>query len=153
MLFHCLFRGRYPLHATIFSLFLIYIEHVYEIFMHLCARNLYIIYNLFNWKNVSQLFARTLTIPQMEYGKIKIYGVYISIFIPVAPTWSIGHPRKASFHFSFLIFRQSVGLLVWGISPLEGRYLTQTQNKRRQTYALSGIRTYEPSVRAGEDSS
>jgi hypothetical protein len=23
--------------------------------------------------------------------------------IPVAPTWSIGHPRKFSFHFSFLI--------------------------------------------------
>jgi hypothetical protein len=27
---------------------------------------------------------------------------YLSIFVPVAPTWSTGHPWNASFHFSFL---------------------------------------------------
>jgi hypothetical protein len=29
--------------------------------------------------------------------------IYLSIFIPIAPTWSIVHPRNASFHFSSLI--------------------------------------------------
>jgi hypothetical protein len=61
--------------------------------------------------------------------------VHSFIHIPVAPTWSKRHPWKASFHFSFLIFRQSVGLLGRGISPSQGRYLhrtTQTQNKRRE---------------------
>jgi hypothetical protein len=33
----------------------------------------------------------------------------------------------------FLNVRQSVGLLGRGISPSQGRFLTQTQNKRRQT--------------------
>jgi hypothetical protein len=47
--------------------------------------------------------------------------------IPVAPTWSIGHPWNASFHFSFLILRQSAGLLGREISPSQGRYLRQTQ--------------------------
>jgi hypothetical protein len=54
----------------------------------------------------------------------------------VAPTWSIGHPWNTSFHFSFLILGQSVGLPGWGVSPSQGRYLhrtTQTQNKRTQT--------------------
>jgi hypothetical protein len=35
--------------------------------------------------------------------------------------------------FSFLIYTQSVGILAWGISPSQGRYLTQTQHKRTQT--------------------
>jgi hypothetical protein len=30
-------------------------------------------------------------------------GWFVGWFIPVAPTWSIGHPWNASFHFSFLI--------------------------------------------------
>jgi hypothetical protein len=42
------------------------------------------------------------------------------------------------------------------ISPSQSRYLhraTQTQNNRRQTdiHTSSGIRTHDPSVRAGED--
>jgi hypothetical protein len=41
----------------------------------------------------------------------------------LSPIWSIGHPRTALFHFSFLILRQSVGLLGWGIIPSQGRYL------------------------------
>jgi hypothetical protein len=32
-------------------------------------------------------------------------------YIHVAPLWSIGHPWNTLFHFSFLILRQSVGLL------------------------------------------
>jgi hypothetical protein len=48
---------------------------------------------------------------------------------PVAPTRSIGHPSKASFHFSFLILTQSVGLLGRAISPTQGH----KQNKRTQT--------------------
>jgi hypothetical protein len=39
------------------------------------------------------------------------------------PLWSIGHPWNALFHFSFLILRQSVGLLGRGISPSQDRYL------------------------------
>jgi hypothetical protein len=45
-------------------------------------------------------------------------------------------PLGALFHFSFLIYTQSVGLLKRGISRAQSRYLrrtTQTQNKRRQT--------------------
>jgi hypothetical protein len=55
------------------------------------------------------------------------------IHIPVVPTWSIRHLWNASFHFNFLIFRQTIGLLGRGINPTQGRYLhrtTQTQNKR-----------------------
>jgi hypothetical protein len=36
------------------------------------------------------------------------------------------------------------------MNPLQGRYLTQTQNKHR-IHALSGIHTHDPSVQAGED--
>jgi hypothetical protein len=48
----------------------------------------------------------------------------------------------------FLNLRQSVELLGVGISPSQGRYLTQTQT---DIHALSGTRTHDPSVRAGED--
>jgi hypothetical protein len=52
----------------------------------------------------------------------------------------------------FLNRRQSVGLLGRMISPSQGRYLTQTQNQRRQNiHAFSGIRTQDPSVQASED--
>jgi hypothetical protein len=50
--------------------------------------------------------------------------------------------------FEFLNLRQSVGHLGRGISPSQDRYLTQTD-----IYALSGIRTHDPSVLASEDSS
>jgi hypothetical protein len=36
-------------------------------------------------------------------GSIKLHFSSPSSFIPVAPTWSIGHPWNASFHCSFLI--------------------------------------------------
>jgi hypothetical protein len=65
-----------------------------------------------------------------------LYCSFIHFFYSCCSTCSIRHPWNASFHFSFLIFRQSVGLLGGGISLSQGRYLhrtTQTQNKRRQT--------------------
>jgi hypothetical protein len=51
--------------------------------------------------------------------------VWFGWFIPVAPTWSTGHPWNASCH--FLNLRHSVGLLGRVISPSQGCYLTQTQ--------------------------
>jgi hypothetical protein len=62
-----------------------------------------------------------------------LVGWLVGWFIPVAPTWSIGHPWNASFHFSFLILRQSVRLLGRVIRPSQGRYLAQTRSKHRQT--------------------
>jgi hypothetical protein len=56
---------------------------------------------------------------------------------------------KRFFSLQFLNLRQSVGLLGRGISPSQGRYLTQ--NKHIRIHTLSGIRTHDPSVRAGED--
>jgi hypothetical protein len=56
-------------------------------------------------------------------------------------------------------YTQSVGLLRQGISPSQGLYLHTEQHKPRinsnntDIHALSGIRTHDPSVRAGEDSS
>jgi hypothetical protein len=50
--------------------------------------------------------------------------------------WSIGHPWNVLFHFSFLILRQSVGLLgpLWtGDQPIARPLPTQTQNKGRHT--------------------
>jgi hypothetical protein len=49
------------------------------------------------------------------------------LFLPVAPTRSRGHPQIVKFHFSVL------GLLERAISPSQVRYLTQTQNKHKQT--------------------
>jgi hypothetical protein len=60
-------------------------------------------------------------------GKIIADSLSLSFLLP--PFWDIGHPWNALFLFSFLILRQSVGLLGWGISPSQGRYLY----KHRQT--------------------
>jgi hypothetical protein len=61
--------------------------------------------------------------------------------------------------FSFVIFfTQTVGLLGRAISPSQGRYLHTGQHKQRinaytDIHALRGIRTHDPSVRAGENDS
>jgi hypothetical protein len=65
---------------------------------------------------------------------------------------------KRSFHFSFFIFRQSLGLLGRGINLSQGLYLHTGQPKHRINVhtkhpCLSGIRTHDHSVRASEDSS
>jgi hypothetical protein len=58
-----------------------------------------------------------------------VHIMYLSLF-PGDPTWSIEHPWKALFHFSFLILRLSLRLLGGGISPLQGRYINK-ENKRK----------------------
>jgi hypothetical protein len=62
--------------------------------------------------------------------------------------------------FQFLdLFTQSVGLFGRGISPLQGHYMHTRQHKHRRNaqntdiHALSGIRTHDSSVSAGEGSS
>jgi hypothetical protein len=62
------------------------------------------------------------------------------------------------FFSSIIIFIQTVGLLRRVISPSQSRYLHTGQHKHRinahtDIHALSGIRTLDPSVRAGEVSS
>jgi hypothetical protein len=47
----------------------------------------------------------------------------LSLSFLLLPLWSIGHPWKALFHFSFLILRQSVRIPGRRISPSQGRYL------------------------------
>jgi hypothetical protein len=51
-------------------------------------------------------------------------------------------------------YRQLVGLLGWGASQLQGRYLqraTETQkNPHTHIHASNGIRTHDPNVRVGE---
>jgi hypothetical protein len=59
----------------------------------------------------------------------------------------------------FLNLKQSVEFLGRGISTSQGRYLHTEQHKHRinahntDTHVSSGSRTYDPSFRAGEDSS
>jgi hypothetical protein len=65
---------------------------------------------------------------------------------------------KCSFRFSFLIFRQSVGLLGWGINLSQGLYLHTGQLKHRinvhtNIHAEGGIWTHYHSVWVSKDSS
>jgi hypothetical protein len=59
-------------------------------------------------------------------------SIYLSIYL--FPLLSLGELgiRETIVTLKFLSLRQSIGRLVRGISPLQGRYLTQTQNKRIQ---------------------
>jgi hypothetical protein len=57
------------------------------------------------------------------------------------------------FHFSFLILRQSVGLLGRGMSPSQDLYLFRHRKTQTNLHNLRGIRTQDYSVRAGKDSS
>jgi hypothetical protein len=56
-----------------------------------------------------------------------------------------------------LSYTQAVGLLGWGISPPQNRYLHIGQHKPTRNahntdiHAFSGIRTHDPSLRTGED--
>jgi hypothetical protein len=57
--------------------------------------------------------------------------------------------------FSFLIYTQPVGLLGRWINQSQGCYLHTEQHEHRinaHTQSLSGIRTHDPRVRAGEES-
>jgi hypothetical protein len=83
--------------------------------------------------------------------------LHLSLPFLLPPFWYIGHPWNALLHFSFVIIRQSVGLLGRGISPSQGRYLHMEQHKHRinahntDVHALSVIRTHDPSIRVIED--
>jgi hypothetical protein len=81
-----------------------------------------------------------------ERGHLNDIGLD-DLSIHIAPTWSIGHPGNVSFHSSFLILRESVGLLGRGISTTQGHHLHRIN---ANIHALSGIRTHDPSVRADE---
>jgi hypothetical protein len=99
------------------------------------------------------VYLTTLLVTKTQF--VCLYSLSLSLF-SVAPTWSVGHPWNALFHFSFFILRQSADLLWRGISPSQARYLhrtTQTQNKRRQAdrHASIEIRTHDSSVQASEN--
>jgi hypothetical protein len=72
---------------------------------------------------------------------------------PATNRLSIGHPWNALFHFSFLILRQSVGLLGWGISPSQFRYLYKHRINTGKHPCLDWDSNPRYRVRAGEDSS
>jgi hypothetical protein len=87
------------------------------------------------------------------HGVIVCYSFFQSFIIEsTALCWALASSVSWS-------NRQSVGLLGREICPSQGRYLhtgQHKQNKRIHTpniHALSGIRTHDSSVRAGEDSS
>jgi hypothetical protein len=60
------------------------------------------------------------------------------------------HIRESLLSLQFLNLRLSVGLLGRGISPSQGRFLSQIQKKLEDIHALSGIRTHFRSVRASK---
>jgi hypothetical protein len=109
----------------------------------------------------------------------KVLSIYLSIY-SCCPRLEHMASVKRFVSLQFLNLRQYIEHLGRGITPTQGRYLhstTQTQNKRRQIlllfistsngflpgstgttiihnthiHALSGIRTHDPIVRAGED--
>jgi hypothetical protein len=81
---------------------------------------------------------------------LSIYiSIYLWLYSPLLGPWPFCQ---------FLnLFTQSVGLPGRRISPLQGRYLHTGQHKHRinvhRHHASCGIRTHDPSVWAGEDSS
>jgi hypothetical protein len=107
--------------------------------------NRYLLYNL---KNMYGRYGCESNMHILWYSLESIHPpVRPSVHVRVASTWSIGHPWNASFHFSFLLLRQSVGLLGRVISPSQGRYLhrtIQTQNNCRQTSMSSA--GFEPTI-------
>jgi hypothetical protein len=88
--------------------------------------------------------------PFMPYLPTVCLSVYLSVYDSTALV-------DLGCFFSFLIYTQSVELLGPGNSPSQGRYLhtrnnTNTGKTHADIRASSGIRTHDPSVRAGEDS-
>jgi hypothetical protein len=89
-----------------------------------------------------------------------IAGTFYSSFISFIHQWLHSTLLGPSLFFSFVIFfAHPVGLLGRGISPSQGHCLHTGQHKHRinahntDIHALSGNRTHDPSVWAGEDSS
>jgi hypothetical protein len=83
-------------------------------------------------------------------------SIYLSIYVSIYLLFSLAARgiHKTPLFTSFSYLRQLVELLGWGTSPTHGRYLHTKQHKHRENaniHGLSGIRTYDPSVPAGED--
>jgi hypothetical protein len=79
---------------------------------------------------------------------------YVSVFLSMALQSFVG---PWPLFFSFLIF-YAVGMTPWAgtqpfARPLAAHRTAQTQWMHRDIHASSGIRTHDPSVWAGEDSS
>jgi hypothetical protein len=87
--------------------------------------------------------------PQRDH----VYYIYIFFSLALQPSWAL------AYSFSFMITLQTVVPLGRVISSSQGLYLNTGQRKQNKythtpnIHALSGIRTYDPSVRASEDSS
>jgi hypothetical protein len=79
--------------------------------------------------------------------------VFIVLFSCFLFFFSKGHPWNIFVSLQFLNLGQSVGLLGKVISLSQDRYLTQTELNVHKHPCLSKIRTYDPGVRASEDSS
>jgi hypothetical protein len=97
-------------------------------------------------------------------NRLKCLAHFLSACLPAClPTYLPTHPSIYNpcgtypFFFRFITCAQSVGLLRRVISPLQGRYVHTKQHKHKinsqRHHASSGIRTHDPSVWAGEDSS
>jgi hypothetical protein len=85
---------------------------------------------IWDWPNTTQFLSHYFSFHQPLQTSWTSLSISLSLF-PVAPYWSVGHPWKALFHFSFLILGQSVGLFWRGISPSQSRYLHSEQHKHR----------------------
>jgi hypothetical protein len=74
--------------------------------------------------------------------------ISVALNISFIHQWLYSHLLGPGLFFSFVIlFTQMVGLLGRGISQSQGRHL------HTDIHAFSGIRTHDPSVRAGEHNS
>jgi hypothetical protein len=81
-----------------------------------------------------------------------LHKLFLYLF-PVAPIWSIKHPKNSLFHFSFLILRESVGLLGGGSASRKDATNTNTEQMQTYNHSLGGIRTHDTSAQASEESS
>jgi hypothetical protein len=90
----------------------------------------------YNFLNAQQQWAFKLTLAtrtcvilkrcMIKVNEIIVTTYVLSLFFLLHPLWWIGHLRNSLFHFNFLILRQRVGLLWWGISPLQDCCLQRT---------------------------
>jgi hypothetical protein len=79
---------------------------------------------------------------QLPVLVINIYVLYLCICV-----WLYCPLSGPSRFFSFLLYTQSVGLLGWGISPSQGRYLHTEQHKHRINTQISILRVgFEPTI-------
>jgi hypothetical protein len=94
-----------------------------------CSKNIIQVSDLF-------LYTNRPCFSPARYSVRRCYNLMgmVGWFIPVAPTLEHRTCVKRFVSLQFLNLRHSVGLLRRVISPSQGRYLTQTQNKHKQTF-------------------